>query len=430
MGASLFQGSGVDVGGVGIGCVDNTTTFVHPSGGGFSTSLETQNEAPIREAGTLSNLKVRVTSNTADNPTTVTLRKSQVDTSVVVSIGGDLTGEFEDITNSASFANTDEFCYAVAVPTQGGTQTCTIRMFGVVFTPDNAAETVSMFSGHSSAGVTVNTASATRYVRFAGPPVLNATGADTLELLEILNDGEIRNLAVYVSANARTTNTVFTLRKNSADATPSVTFGNVETGRKESASTESVVDGDDIALKIVTSTGTQVLTLIGHSCDLVTTNGVFAMNAGPTGGNRTQNANLTHWVQPGLLSGGTTEANATFTPRLSFTAKKLTMRVSANTITSTSTLSTRVNGADGAQSVSWGNSETGVKTDTTNTDPIVEGTDSLAIQIATGAGGTSMTQRALQLWGEVEAAALPPHGINNWMSVDVADGMSTVDKVR
>jgi len=104
---------------------DATTRFYGLVGDLDPETTEVNCEIPVRDAGTFSNLFVYVTTNTASVTSTVTLRKSQADTSLTVSYTSDQTGIKEDNVNTVSFAATDEGNYEVTIPTEAGTNTLT-----------------------------------------------------------------------------------------------------------------------------------------------------------------------------------------------------------------------------------------------------------------------------------------------------------------
>jgi hypothetical protein len=91
-----------------------------------------------------------------------------------------------------------------------------------------------------------------------------------------------------------------------------------------------------------------------------------------------------------MLTRQTVEANAQLTMRSAGTLANLYVYSSANTITAASTVRTRLNAANGGQSVSIGSSATGVFEDTTHTDAIAAA-DKINYQVVPGASGTQLT---------------------------------------
>lgn len=104
------------------------------------------------------------------------------------------------------------------------------------------------------------------------------------------------------------------------------------------------------------------------------------------------NANVTTYndVAGDQNNHNTTEANTKLRIRYAGTASKLSTRIEANTVTATSTIRFRKNGANGNQVLTIGSSTTGVFSDTTNTDSVAAG-DDINYQVVTGATGTSLS---------------------------------------
>jgi hypothetical protein len=111
------------------------------------------------------------------------------------------------------------------------------------------------------------------------------------------------------------------------------------------------------------------------------------------GAGQTTNANITSYKALSYTFEGateTTENNTKVLVNYSGVFSRLYIRVSANTVTATSTLRLRINGADGNQVISIASSTTGSFQDTSNTDTISAG-DSINYKFVSGATGTSLT---------------------------------------
>src|SRR3990167_11137323 len=91
--------------------------------------------------------------------------------------------------------------------------------------------------------------------------------------------------------------------------------------------------------------------------------------------NTTLNSALTRYSNCANSTTGDnlTEANRQITYRSAGTLSNLWVNVDSNTLDGTTTIRTRINGANGAQSVSFASSTTGIAEDTTNSDTIVAG---------------------------------------------------------
>lgn len=84
-----------------------------------------------------------------------------------------------------------------------------------------------------------------------------------------------------------------------------------------------------------------------------------------------------------------TEAQAQMRIRDSYTWSHLGVNIASNTVTATSTVRSRVNGADGNQAVSIPSSSTGFFEDTSHSDSLADG-DLVAIALTTGGSGSSL----------------------------------------
>lgn len=384
---------------------DNLTRFL-PLVGRLSTSAaaDANVECAIRDAGTLAHLYARAPTNTATGPSTVTLRVNAVDTALTVSFGASEVGVKEDTSNTVAVVDGDEACWKVVVPTEAGTRTLTLSVLGCSFTPTTTTNCVALLQ--TSGSDVVNSASATRFAKLQG--ITNFVAAETNEKFRIRNVGASRDLSVLVSANARTTDTVFKTRLNGADGAQAVTFGNVETGRKDDATnSDTLAVGDDLNLAVTTGTGTQSLTVQTITTTYVSTNGVFPLLLSSDGVAQAFNVTTFYGLAGDLDIQKTTEDDAELVPRFDFTLKELSALCSANTITTSATLiRVRVNGADGNQSLSYAAAETGLKTDTVNTDALTGGTTTTNFSVVTPNTSGSFTLHWIAVWGEVAAAAL------------------------
>lgn len=97
----------------------------------------------------------------------------------------------------------------------------------------------------------------------------------------------------------------------------------------------------------------------------------------------------------GVLANATTEVAAQRTQRVVGRYSSFYVKISANTLTGSSTIRTRKNGANGNMSVSVSAGSTGEFRDTTNTDSVVAG-DEINYQGITGTG-TSLSIRAMSV---------------------------------
>lgn len=113
----------------------------------------------------------------------------------------------------------------------------------------------------------------------------------------------------------------------------------------------------------------------------------YLLVAGETLGEQTNNGVTAYFPINGHLVGFATESHAQSRARAAYTLSDMLVRVRVNDLTASTTIRSRINGANGNQSVSIAGAATGVFTDVTNSDAIASG-DLVNSQIVAGATGT------------------------------------------
>lgn len=222
----------------------STTRYVPVVGRqtGYATG-ESATQLPVATAGTWSNLAVYCTAARA----TGSVARSRVNGSFgnqTVTISG--TGLFEDLSNSDAVTAGDLLAWSVTHTTGSDTFTCT--MHSSVFTPSTARET---FIGSGATAGSCFTVSSTVYSPIYG---LSTTTSATEDLATVNSplDGTFSKLHVYCYANACSTDSTVTLRKNTADTALTVTIGAAVTGDITDVSNSvSVTSGDALCFKNV-----------------------------------------------------------------------------------------------------------------------------------------------------------------------------------
>lgn len=378
------------------GVNDNLTRFFPLVGSATPNATEVQTEMPVRVAGAFSNFLVKVVANTASVTSTVTLRQSQADTPLLHSITSDQTGTFTD-TDSVAFAATDEVDIEVTVPTEVGTNTITFGMFAAQFTPDTSTNTVT-FWGFVTGGVSFSTASATTFFGLTG---VNSSATEANRQYKTKFPFTASNLYSYVGANARTTDTSFSTRKNTTAGAQIVTYTSGQTGAKEDiTNTDSLVVDDLYGLAITTNTGTGSITYYALGVTAVNTADQFGFqNPG-----QTQNFNETIYypIRGTSDSTQTTEANVDVYPPFTFNLGEFHTYVSANSIaTSDTTITVRENQADSALAITYSETQTGLKNDSADILVITASTDDVCVQIATPNTSGTITLDNFGLMGSV-----------------------------
>lgn len=378
-----------------------TGTLVADAQGG----VEAQTERTFRRAWTCSNLYCRVTQNGTSNGATVTVRKNQAAGNQSLSIGGGATGEFEDTTNTDSFSAGDEGAIEIAAAAGGPSNTLTFA--GIGFIAEAASGTVTFLT--SSCG----DASGTSTTLFAAPcgdsfDWRTSFGGETAVERTARVAGTLRNLYVYVNTNGRSSTTVIGTRKNGANGSQSVSVGASATGVFEDTSnSDSLSAGDTYALRctVGTGTGNLVSTYVALDYETTSNSGVIAALGSTVGFTVNQGA-TGYAICLGHADNAFTEAQARLNALVPSTLSDLNVYVDANSVSASSTVKLRKNGADGNQVVTIGAGSTGWFHDATNTDDVVA-TDEIAYQCAAGAGGTSLTFRSFGMVATVVVTQTP-----------------------
>lgn len=381
-----------------VAVIDALTRYMAVSGTLDAVINEERREMPVRAAGSFSDFYVRVVSNTISANSIFTVRKTGVDTALAVAYASDETGVKEDA-DVAAFAATDRIVYQLVTGTEAGTNTITFTVMGIAFTA--SADTACILG--SANGDVLPTDASMRFSTLLGTTEasLNETNAQ----LTVQGSVTLSDFWAYVSANARTSNTIFGTRKNGAAGAQSVTYAAAETGLKEDASnTDSLVAGNTVNTFITTEAGSGSITIQTSGALCTSTAGQFPLAIARLGG-LAQSFNVTNnWgVGGNLFDPMTTEADTQLIPSFTFTAKSLTAFVSANSIaTSNTTIALRDGGANGNGLLTYTPAETGVKTDADG-DVITAATDTLNFQCVTPNTSGTFTIRNIHAIGEVAA---------------------------
>jgi hypothetical protein len=364
----------------------NTTQYWMPgSCCVITTTTEANHQVVIRSPGTFSKLGVRIITNgVASGTSTITLRKNAADATNVASIGATLTGWFEDTTHTDAIVAGDKIDFKSIHGAATGTLTLTMINITYAADTDTVTRLVSL-TGRATIAEPL-----TRYFALNhGSATFSATEAPAK--CRIRKAGTFKNLAVNLSANAITTASTVTMRKNAAATTVTKSITASTTGFFEDTTNSfTVVAGDDVDYEIVTPSvaGTPTLTVQSFQCDFVDVSDAMFINADV--GTNSFNAATTQYT---TLTGGTgwdgTESKCQLKIKDNYIFSELTILVNTNTITAASTVTLRKNTADGNEIVSITASSTGIFSDSTHTDVVV--TDDLVdVKLVGGSTGTGL----------------------------------------
>jgi hypothetical protein len=223
------------------------TTVYLPIGGDFSTNIaESATEAnaqwTVRTPTTLTNLRVKMVSNTRDADVTITLRKNGADTGLTVTIpanSGETEVEDTNGDHAVSVEAGDKICYEV-VDTGGTTGSFNI----VHFQMESSSATKPCIIAKLN-----KVPSGTQYFYPEGELV--AVDQTTAEV-KILGDFTAKNLQVNCSVNSGGETEQIIVQKNGVDTALLISIPANTTGIFENTADEVVfADGDTINYKVI-----------------------------------------------------------------------------------------------------------------------------------------------------------------------------------
>lgn len=348
--------------------LNTASGFVTPGGLYALTATLDVGEAYVPRAGFIRNLRCYTYGNASAVNTTLRLLKNGVATGLTLTIGALATGYFEDTTNFISVAAGDKVTFEIVRGDAG-----TIRFSSLVF--DYLTETGSAWP--IGAVGTNFSVTGTRFVDVAGSSgVLFGASAMTTRTL-IPAAATAKNAAVYISANTRASDVVFTLRKNAVVTLIAITVPAGATGWfTDLIDTDSVAAGDDLEWQIVgAGTGNFQYTSLSFELDPVTigeTNLLSATVSNPVG-NSTRYGNY----GSGMLHVGSSNAARDVRYRTVVRGTGIIDRLyavcTANTRLDTCPVVLRDNGVDTSLTVTVPAATTGTFTDLVDTHTFADG---------------------------------------------------------
>jgi hypothetical protein len=255
-----------------------------------------------------------------------------------------------------------------------------------IFAPSGPGHFTNYAAQHSGGGVTLN-GGATIFPRLWGNP-----GAQTVESgaqVPVNTPGTVSGMSVIFPTNTAIATTTIYFRKNGANSAIGFTVAAGLTGLfRDTTQTDTIAAGDLICgeMLIPSAGGAVTCTCIGVA---------FQSNDGRsqdyfTGGGGAQTAaQYLRFIGAVPVTPGGAEPPTQATFGFAVTLSRATAAVSPNPSTTASTLVSRVNGANGAQTVSVGAGLTGTFQDTTHVD-VLAATDLANLLLTPGTGGLTM----------------------------------------
>jgi len=357
-------------------------------GAGTATN-ETDLNLPYPIPGTISRFWARISTNDRAQ-STIIMRVATADGTISLTIPASTTGAFEDLTHADHVEAGKDVQYKITVGA-GGT-TFTTASFRTMFRADAYEAVTRVISGGGNS-VTLN--GVTRYYSLLG-----STGGDTTPnqteayvQMKAPFPGQLRNLIVRLTANAKGGNSFGRFRINGANASSSVTVPASTTGTFQDLSNrETVAAGDLMNYSFDFFADGNSCRPAALACDLVgfRQEGLISHAASV----QTQDA-LTAGAATSYYNAGTAPADnqtnetSMQQPLHRCIASIARVRVNVNTITATSTFTLRKNAADTAIVLSVPSSTTGWFEDLTNSASYEDG-DMVSWKAVPGATGTSL----------------------------------------
>lgn len=340
-------------------------------------TTENRVQTTVYRAAGVSNMYTRVTTNSVNGTSTLRFRINNGDGNESLSIGSSTTGEFLDLTNIDNVAANDEIAHQLVTGGSSGA----ITLLGITET-FNSPEQMEIMG---NTGLAFATASSTVFQNLVGVGTNAAVEARAQYPFKYACT--VDKLFVFIQANTRASSaTTYTIRKESADTSLTVSVGASSTGVFEDTSnTVSVAADERVNYELTTGTGVGTITSRVQTVEVRNTAGLWFTGCQSIG--TAQSLNTTRYITiGGLLSVSTTDV--TLAPYYSSIFKNLIFGVAINTTsTAATTVTFRRNGSDTVLTTSVPAGTTGVFQDTTNKVRVNKG-DDLNTKVVVAAGGT------------------------------------------
>jgi hypothetical protein len=358
------------------------------------STTEINRRTTWRSPGVISKLLVKIIANTASLSSTLYVRKNGIDTSLGVTIASGFVGIIQQTIDTVTIAAGDTLVYKTV---SGGTGTIQFVIMSVIF--DATTNTITREIAMGRAATTSGT---TQYAQISG----DRSGTSAVEAnLEsrIKKPGTFKYAYLYISANARTTTTPVTLRKNRTDTgiTWNVTAG--FTGPLENTNTPIIVAAEDeVDWKIVYAVDANNITIEMFAIDFESDDNYTFISAGSTGASSdiTIDFGTTNYFSiSGAMRENPTEAETRYPLRLPLQFSNLSIHGQVNTLNGATNIRVRKNGAYVNESITIG---AGVQTwhaDDVNIDNAIE-TDEVTIEVACAGTSGTLTIRNMGIWAK------------------------------
>ena len=329
-------------------------------------------------AGTLSKLRCFVSANTS-GLATLTLRKNGADGNQTISIGAGVTGVLEDAVNTDT-VDTDDVVCLHSIRTVASV---TLSTIGIVFEPTASIS----YLRHATRSLT----QAINLTRFIGLSQQSSTGSATEGPTQLIAQANATLKDLYAIVNSNTNDATSTLisRKNGSNGNLTISVPATTTGTfSDVSNSDSLVATDLVNLQLTTAGTTGSLSInisVGYEAPVT--------NAQYIGNNTIGVPPLeTNYAGiPTVVAFSTTApANFSFPIQGACVLSNLTINVLGNSMDDASTVNLQINGSDGNQTLSIPGAGTGVFSDVTNTDTVVD-LDLINYKVVSGTSGVVLS---------------------------------------
>jgi hypothetical protein len=429
IGAGAQPNNGLSLG------LSNQTVYQAPDFGfvnlsSASSVAEADVQITARAPHHVSNLSVRVVSNTFTFAVVARFRKNGANGNQSASIAAGTTGLFEDVSSVDTLAPGDLFCTSITTPTDAAKS---VSVSSILLTLDSDGAAITYPGCHSTSVFDPWDSSSTSALSLGiGWGGYQATASSFPTNSPRMNvSGVLSNLQVRVKTNTRTEDCVVTTRINNANGNQSVTITAGVTGLFEDTTNTDTIDGDDqvgFLLTSVAASGTILVSRVGTMLSSAAREMPLASsgNAGLLVSNEGDDKYLRLLGRSAGAGSTTLTANTNATAlRIPFdcVARKMWMRTAGTVGTAPLVLHFSINGSDANQAISIPvSTASGYFEDASNTDDVTAGDDiSIHYPAATGASHT------LGSWGVTLVSEADPI---TTAYTELASAVSTTDATQ
>lgn len=347
-----------------------------------ANSTEANAQITVKTPFVATNLFINITASTTTGTSTLRTRKNGANGNQSVSITAGTTGYLEDVTNHDVYAVNDTASFFLD---RNGSMT--VAILGCYIQSDEDIWVTSAFGSSAQA------ATAFSGIGLSGP--LGTT--NTLQRTYVESPLTFRNMSVYITANTWTNTTTYDMRINGSAGNIAVSVPTLSTGEFfDTSNTDTATATQRVQFGRTTATGSGSITTSRITVEVVpqdkTKIEYFAQNTAIT-----QGTNNTYFCGFGAYVAPIASPETGLYPEFPEQAiiNNFRISISANTASTTSTLTLRRTQIDTALTISVTSGTTGLLSDTSNSLAVRSG-DQITVGYTRVAGTGTINIRNLQ----------------------------------